>query len=275
MVIHDHSADCEEVRPMIVDYVNSTDSELFFRFKIKQKDVNGLIGESFTELSEEEQDPIGYDVRVNIKKFVNHEILEEISEEDDYLINLKQLVDPDILEDFIGELLVYIGNRSRHLFLDNSVERLQKNISVQVYNLIKTGGATNIYVGIKVVNMYCYDNVEEYYQRRQALRRMNLLIRGYEDELLQRVQSASMDQPVLQIGASTASIDALEKIKYKPEECEQVTSCSVCYEEFMTEEEITKMPCSSAHIFHTECIGKWLKINHICPICRYKMPTDE
>ncbi|PIA32730.1 hypothetical protein AQUCO_04400137v1 [Aquilegia coerulea] len=81
------------------------------------------------------------------------------------------------------------------------------------------------------------------------------------------------NEPVL-IAASKASIDALERIKYTTKECKEVTSCSICCEEFMTEEEIRKMPCSSAHIFHTTCIEEWLKVSHVCPICCYQMPTE-
>ncbi|KAK8259897.1 hypothetical protein V6Z11_D13G086200 [Gossypium hirsutum] len=36
--------------------------------------------------------------------------------------------------------------------------------------------------------------------------------------------------------------------------------------------EAYRMPCS--HIFHGDCIEKWLKQNHYCPICRFEMPTN-
>ncbi|KAB2022669.1 hypothetical protein E1A91_D07G233000v1 [Gossypium mustelinum] len=35
--------------------------------------------------------------------------------------------------------------------------------------------------------------------------------------------------------------------------------------------EASRMPCS--HIFHGDCIGKWLHQSHYCPICRFEMPT--
>ncbi|XP_073138854.1 uncharacterized protein [Henckelia pumila] len=46
--------------------------------------------------------------------------------------------------------------------------------------------------------------------------------------------------------------------------------CSICLEDFGCE--ILSMPCS--HIFHEDCIKKWLKSSHYCPICRFEMPTS-
>ena len=48
--------------------------------------------------------------------------------------------------------------------------------------------------------------------------------------------------------------------------------CSICYESMLTDESdtdveiIQKLSCG--HIYHTECIDKWININNTCPICR-------
>ncbi|PIA32734.1 hypothetical protein AQUCO_04400141v1 [Aquilegia coerulea] len=94
------------------------------------------------------------------------------------------------------------------------------------------------------------------------------------DELIQNdSMEIDVNESVL-IAASRASIDALERTKYKTEEWKDVTSCSVCCQEFTTGEEIRKMPCFRAHIFHIGCIEKWLTVSHTCPQCRYPMPTE-
>ncbi|KAM7268023.1 hypothetical protein ACFE04_010189 [Oxalis oulophora] len=43
------------------------------------------------------------------------------------------------------------------------------------------------------------------------------------------------------------------------------SQCSVCLEEFGSD--VTCTPCS--HIFHEDCITKWLNKNISCPLCRY------
>ncbi|PIN03698.1 Ubiquitin--protein ligase [Handroanthus impetiginosus] len=57
------------------------------------------------------------------------------------------------------------------------------------------------------------------------------------------------------IPAKDSSIESLERKKEFPAGYE-----AVC------------MPCS--HFFHGDCIKKWLRTSHYCPICRFEMPTS-
>jgi len=43
-------------------------------------------------------------------------------------------------------------------------------------------------------------------------------------------------------------------------------NCSICLAEYEDEDEIKVLQCD--HIFHKECIDRWLFINFTCPICR-------
>ncbi|KAJ4850512.1 hypothetical protein Tsubulata_050266 [Turnera subulata] len=54
------------------------------------------------------------------------------------------------------------------------------------------------------------------------------------------------------------------------EEEEEVIGCSICLESLV--DTASAMPCN--HLFHTDCISKWLQTSHYCPICRFEMPTD-
>ncbi|PPD92100.1 hypothetical protein GOBAR_DD10927 [Gossypium barbadense] len=46
----------------------------------------------------------------------------------------------------------------------------------------------------------------------------------------------------------------------------------ICLEEVEVGFEASQMPCS--HVFHDDCIKKWLQQSHYCPICRFEMPID-
>ncbi|XP_027343057.1 uncharacterized protein LOC113855623 [Abrus precatorius] len=47
-------------------------------------------------------------------------------------------------------------------------------------------------------------------------------------------------------------------------------TCAICFEDFL---DGVRMPC--LHMFHKTCIVDWLQVGHSCPVCRFKMATDE
>lgn len=68
-----------------------------------------------------------------------------------------------------------------------------------------------------------------------------------------------------------ATEDMLNKInvqEYDPERHKGDSNCSICATEFGKNMQIVVLECDSRHIFHEECIKKWLRINTSCPICR-------
>ncbi|KAK7282516.1 hypothetical protein RIF29_11358 [Crotalaria pallida] len=53
------------------------------------------------------------------------------------------------------------------------------------------------------------------------------------------------------------------------EEGMEMERCSVCLEEFVGGTEVSSLPCK--HVYHGECITRWLQRSHTCPLCRYSM----
>ncbi|KZV31644.1 hypothetical protein F511_00448 [Dorcoceras hygrometricum] len=42
--------------------------------------------------------------------------------------------------------------------------------------------------------------------------------------------------------------------------------CCICLAKYVHNDELTELPCS--HLFHKDCVDKWLKINASCPLCK-------
>ena len=43
--------------------------------------------------------------------------------------------------------------------------------------------------------------------------------------------------------------------------------CSICCDQFAVDDVCQQMPCN--HLFHKECLTKWLVQSNVCPVCRY------
>ncbi|OLL27031.1 Mitochondria fission 1 protein [Neolecta irregularis DAH-3] len=80
-------------------------------------------------------------------------------------------------------------------------------------------------------------------------------------QILEQTHHQSANPP-----AADNIIESLPKKKVDREMAASKAQCSVCRDEFEVGNVYAKLPCK--HLFHTECITQWLKINGICPLCR-------
>lgn len=44
--------------------------------------------------------------------------------------------------------------------------------------------------------------------------------------------------------------------------------CCICMLHFVVEDKVKVLPCNKKHVFHNNCIDKWLSCNKNCPTCR-------
>ncbi|XP_004300907.1 PREDICTED: RING-H2 finger protein ATL22-like [Fragaria vesca subsp. vesca] len=72
--------------------------------------------------------------------------------------------------------------------------------------------------------------------------------------------------------ATESSIESLEKVRLDSLEESPESLCTIC-SDGLADQLIARMPCS--HCFHEHCIVRWLKISHLCPLCRYPMPISK
>ncbi|XP_030473021.2 E3 ubiquitin-protein ligase BIG BROTHER-like [Syzygium oleosum] len=49
------------------------------------------------------------------------------------------------------------------------------------------------------------------------------------------------------------------------------TDCAICCDVILAGSKGSSMPC--CHVYHRECIAKWLKKSRTCPLCRFKLPS--
>ena len=79
----------------------------------------------------------------------------------------------------------------------------------------------------------------------------------YSDRREERERNAQRDQQVQEQQATQLFIQNLPETKYVLGQSEQ-TECSVCLLPFNETENVTYFPCQSNHLFHSECIKKWV-----------------
>nr|GLL16743.1 uncharacterized protein LOC110012102 [Ipomoea trifida] len=84
-----------------------------------------------------------------------------------------------------------------------------------------------------------------------------------------RLPSELPDREMQPKPATAAAVAALESWEVGGGGGSAIT-CSICLEEVVFGMKATGMPCS--HVFHGDCILKWLKGDHTCPVCRYSLP---
>ncbi|KAJ8912299.1 hypothetical protein NQ315_017332 [Exocentrus adspersus] len=68
-------------------------------------------------------------------------------------------------------------------------------------------------------------------------------------------------------------IDALPIVEVTEEQVIAKLQCSVCWESFISCENVRQLPC--LHIYHEPCIRPWLELHGTCPICRQNLTNGE
>lgn len=71
--------------------------------------------------------------------------------------------------------------------------------------------------------------------------------------------------------AASVSVEALRYRKPTADEVAQ--KCSICFDDFVEEDSVVSMPCSSRHVFHERCVKEWLSRDDSCPLCRSSLPV--
>ena len=71
--------------------------------------------------------------------------------------------------------------------------------------------------------------------------------------------------------ASAAAVRKLQEVVTRTHDAAAGSECGVCMEALALEGRARQLPCE--HRFHEECIVRWLRTHHTCPLCRHALPT--
>ncbi|KAF5180720.1 hypothetical protein FRX31_029688 [Thalictrum thalictroides] len=112
-----------------------------------------------------------------------------------------------------------------------------------------------------------------------GLRRQSKKIETILEVAILTVRTLSLDDEEIEVESRTddedgpkpaapGSIAQLHKTQFDGEH-ELEAGCSICLCEFCSGVKIVHMPCK--HLFHEECIIRWLNKASTCPLCRHKL----
>lgn len=91
--------------------------------------------------------------------------------------------------------------------------------------------------------------------------------RGATDEEVNGLRSHKFEGKRSSAGArSGAGPSSMTDSDMGGKEEEEADKCAVCLGEYEDGEDVKELPCM--HMFHTECVDQWLKLNRICPVCK-------
>ena len=98
------------------------------------------------------------------------------------------------------------------------------------------------------------------------------MLRFYSEFATAQKRAAVDSASFLQTGASLDQIAELPVIILPPSlEANgarlQGRSCAICIEEFVPGVRVKALGCSATHVFHEECIDRWLIEMKACPLC--------
>ncbi|KMT08894.1 hypothetical protein BVRB_6g136140 [Beta vulgaris subsp. vulgaris] len=113
-------------------------------------------------------------------------------------------------------------------------------------------------------------------QNEPPMGRLNEILRSIPQNTRPPRQRRHEEPPVGKaslVPADASAVANLRSMKVKEMACVRDEVCSLCLGEWHKEEEVTFLPCD--HKFHTVCVNKWLKINHVCPLCRFELPSEN
>jgi len=69
--------------------------------------------------------------------------------------------------------------------------------------------------------------------------------------------------------ADEATINRLPEVAVQQSHVDAGAQCAICMDDYELAQKVRKLPCG--HMYHLDCIKKWLEMHGTCPVCRKDM----
>ena len=155
-------------------------------------------------------------------------------------------------------------NRDLNIFRNNNMNR----------NIYYNGNINNNRVDNLAANLYnlnLYNNRNRINNERRNS--VNYSRRNYDSSFPIFNNYSSSNESEENEGIDQITIDSfpISKIKDIEKLDEEKKKCLICLENFKQGEYTIILPC--IHIFHSDCIKKWMKKKNLCPLCKFKIDS--
>jgi len=135
-------------------------------------------------------------------------------------------------------------------------ERGGCTFSAKALNCQRAGAAAVIVA--QTVNVWPYEMTDSTGQGDEVRIPTVMVKREHGAQLLSKLTDGNFDE---EIGLEVKIVAGAKNVV-----------CPICFEE-IENAVCTQLPC--LHVYHSECIEKWLGMRSTCPTCRYQLPTDD
>ncbi|EOA30402.1 hypothetical protein CARUB_v10013526mg [Capsella rubella] len=121
-----------------------------------------------------------------------------------------------------------------------------------------------------------YDDVN-YVDHHQAMR-LDIEDMSYEELLalsdqIGTVKTGLSEEDVKNLLKRRTSLATRINLEEAPSTDLEEDSCTICQENYKNQDKIATLDCM--HLYHTECLQKWLVIKNVCPICKAEALVTE
>lgn len=128
---------------------------------------------------------------------------------------------------------------------------------------------------------------QQYEDWLQFIDRMGHVNRGASETEISRLPSEKFDRKLLErvrmkrrqregsnaSGSGSAGGSSAAGASSSKTGTDEGEKCAICLGEYEEGEEVKTLPCF--HVFHTECVDRWLKVNKICPFCKQSIRPGD